>query len=119
MYKCNNCQREFEQYDTIDDLGEKWYVCPYCRGTDFDEKRAKDDGFFFVEKSEVIESAVSALAAINSNYTDTAKEILTELVCDLVGESLFKYRESLGSVTENSRDKLTTELCTLLEVEKV
>lgn len=39
MYKCNNCQREFEQYDTIDDSGEKWYVCPYCRGTDFDEEK--------------------------------------------------------------------------------
>lgn len=38
MYKCNNCQMRFEHYDTItEDSGEKWYVCPTCRGADFDE----------------------------------------------------------------------------------
>ena len=40
MYKCNNCAHEFQHYDTIkENTGEKHYVCPRCRGTDFDEAK--------------------------------------------------------------------------------
>lgn len=40
MYKCNNCAHEFQHYDTItENTGEKHYVCPRCRGADFDEAK--------------------------------------------------------------------------------
>lgn len=117
MYKCNNCNRQFEQYDTIkEDSGEKWYVCPYCRGADFDEIRSRNDDFFYVEKAVVIDGAVSALAALNEQDADGAKEILTELVNDLLGENPFKYKDSLESVTEANKDKLVLSLCEALEV---
>lgn len=120
MYKCNNCNRQFEQYDTIKEKsGEKWYVCPYCRGADFDEIRSRNDDFFYVEKAVVIDGAVSALAALNEQDTDGAKEILTELVSELLGESPFEYKDSLNTIVENRKDKLILTLCEALEVVRV
>ena len=120
MYKCNNCHHQFEQYDTItEDSGEKWYVCPYCRGADFDEIRSRNDDFFYTEKARVIDYAISAISAINESDISGAKEILVEFVGELIGDSPFEYADSLDNVTDSNKDTLVLTLCELLEVVRV
>ena len=120
MFKCNNCKATFEQYDTILDTNqEKWYVCPYCRGTDFDELRIKNDNFFQTDKSTVIDYAVSAISAINESDIKGAKEILIEFIGDLIGNNPFEYSDSLNYVDDSNKDDLISSLCEMLEVVKV
>lgn len=122
MYRCNNCSADFEEPDVIrEDTGEKWSVCPYCRGTDFGELRPRkeDDAFLKIKKSEVIDFAVAAIAFINAGETDTAKETLIELVGEMV-ESHFEYKQSLALVSDKKvAEELRDNIITMLEVEVV
>lgn len=121
MYRCNNCNATFEQYDTIkESSGEKQYVCPYCKETDFDEvqQRGSDDKFLMITKATVIDYVVSAIACINKNDVGTAKEDLVELICEMVDDSFFEYKSRLDSVTDDA-DKLIADLQELVEVVRV
>ncbi len=122
MYRCNNCSADFEEPDVIrEDTGEKWSVCPYCRGTDFGEirKRKNTDNFLMIKKAEVIDFVVAAIAFINSGKTMTAKETLIELIGEMV-ESHFEYKQSLALVSDKkSAEELRDNIITMLEVEVV
>lgn len=120
MFRCNNCNADFEQYDVIrEDSGEKWYVCPCCRGIDFDEVkvRSEDDKYLFIKKDDVIDFVVSAIAFINKGDIDAAKETLVELILDMV-DSDFDYKSALETVMDNPED-LVAQIQNLLEVVKV
>lgn len=123
MYRCNNCRRDFEQYDTIKEAsGERWYVCPYCRGTDFDEiqQREPEDKFKLIKKEAVIDYVVTAVAYLNKGEIDTAKEVLTELIEETVGDSPFEYQLGFDTVSdEETADKLIAQLQAMLEVVRV
>lgn len=120
MYKCSNCNAEFEKPDIIDDNGEKWNVCPSCRGADFDEvrQRSECDKFLVIKKAEVLDYVVTAIAFINKENCAAAKETLIELIAEMVGENPFEYKSALNTVTE-AEDKLIAELQGMLEVVKV
>lgn len=50
MLKCNNCKADFEKPDIIDDNGEKWEVCPHCRGTEiYEAKPCEICGDWYIE----------------------------------------------------------------------
>lgn len=120
MFKCNNCKATFEHYDTItEQSGEKWYVCPFCRGTDFDEVKKPSADFYYTEKATVINYVVSAISAINESDIKGAKEILIEFVSDLIGDNPFEYSDSLNYVDDSTKDDLISSLCEILEVVKV
>ncbi len=78
MYKCKNCNTEFEHYDTIDDNGEKWDVCPVCRGADFDEAaKCEYCGKYFMEsrmdvlcKDCLDELQIKFSNMLHSNFTE-------------------------------------------------
>ena len=85
MYKCNNCKATFEQYETITESnGEKWYVCPHCRGTDFDEaKKCEYCGNYFVESRDDVtcENCLDEVKTrfsnmLNNNFTEHEKKLL-------------------------------------------
>jgi NAD-dependent SIR2 family protein deacetylase len=122
MYRCNNCFADFEESEVIrEDAGEKWSVCPYCRGTDFGEirPRKEDDAFLKIKKSEVIDFVVSAIAFINAGETDSAKETLVELIGEMM-ESYFEYKQSLALVSDKkAAEELRDNIITMLEVEVV
>ena len=123
MFKCNNCNLEFEHYDTIrEPSGEKWYVCPMCRGADFDEiqQRAKDDKFLFIKKVDVADFVTIAVSFLNTGDIDTAKEALYELISQMVSDEDFDYKSRLDSLaSKDQADKLTADIQEMLEVVKV
>lgn len=67
MYKCNNCNATFERFDVVDDNGEKWHVCPYCKKTEFDEAKEICElcGDYYLESRHtgVCESCINIIAA--------------------------------------------------------
>lgn len=120
MYICNNCNREFENYDVVKEShGEKFYVCPFCRDTDFDEvrMRSKDDKYLFIKKDDVIDFVVSALSFINKGDIPSAKETLETLIDEMI-DSDFEYKSSLSDVGDNLHDVIA-QLQSLLEVVRV
>lgn len=120
MYKCNNCKATFEQYETITDTNqEEWHVCPYCRGTDFDEVKKPSADFYYTEKATVIDYVVSAISAINESDIKGAKEILVEFIGDLIGNNPFECSDSVAKVDNSTKDDLISSLCEMLEVVKV
>ena len=122
MFRCNSCFADFEEPEVLrEDAGEKWSVCPYCRGTDFGgiRPRKEDDAFLKIKKSEVIDFVVSAIAFINAGETDSAKETLVELIGEMV-ESYFEYKQSLALVSDKkAAEELTSNIIDMLEVEVV
>ena len=120
MYKCESCGCRFMRAALItEDSGEKRYVCPICKSSKFNQLRSKSDDFFYIEKSFVIETVLSALTALNEKDIEGAAEILIELIGDLLGRCLFEYEESLRGINEQNRTALTVELTDALEVEFV
>ena len=118
MYKCGNCNAEFEQYDIINDNYEKWHVCPYCRGAEFTElkRRADGDKFKLIGKDTVIDSVVNAIAFVNQEKLDTAKEILIELITEMLPPSPFDFKEGLDNVFEECETRqLIGQLQTAVE----
>lgn len=79
MYKCNDCKSTFENCHTvIDDNSEKWYVCPNCRSTDFDEaKRCEECGDFFVDSREN-ETCEECLKELQYRFSDLLHQNFTE-----------------------------------------
>lgn len=123
MYKCKNCNAEFEQYDTIREVGgEKWNVCPYCRAAEFTElkRRPEDDKFKLIGKDTVIDSVVNAIAFVNQEKLEIVKEILVELIAEMLGDNPFDYKESLENVyDEGETRQLIGQLQTAVEFQWV
>ncbi len=122
MYKCNNCNDVFSQYDKKKDIlsGEILCFCPHCYSMNFDEiqQRNADDEFLVIEKSAVIDFVVTAIAFLNQQDIETAKETLTELIGEMV-DSPFEYKDELAAVSVSAKDKLIGELQIMVEVKKV
>lgn len=85
MYKCNNCAHEFQHYDTItENTGEKHYVCPRCRGTDFDEAKVCElcgDWFVESEHNEICQSCINIIVArfkelFHANFTPFERSVI-------------------------------------------
>ena len=103
MFKCRSCKANFEEFKRLlDDSGEIKYVCPGCLAVETEELRSKSEDFFYVEKDFIIETVLSALAGINEDDVSGAKDILMELISDLLGRCLFEYEERLSNVTEQN-----------------
>lgn len=87
MYKCNNCEHEFQHYDTIkENTGEKHYVCPRCRGTDFDEAKVCECGELYTDSMfngvcpkciAEVEERFSKL--LNDNFSEFELSILNSI----------------------------------------
>lgn len=127
MYKCNDCSREFEEYDTFrENSGEKWYVCPYCRGTDFDEIQQRQAEPYDPDLAEVSRKIIQGIFRINNFiyqlediFGDKLKnEELDEAVNSLTDalniifapEGLDSYAEGLickAKITDDSLKKAT------------
>lgn len=120
MYRCNNCKASFEHYDTvIEDTGERWYVCPYCKEPGFNEKRVKNDRFLVIDKALVIDYAVSAIAFLNTKDIEAAKETLIELIGEMA-DSMFEYKSSLEKISsEEEKNELISEIQTAVEFKKI
>ena len=130
MYVCRDCGRTFETPETsyckvpygntYVDCPEGDY-CPYCGG-DFSEivKRDKDDPELFIDKEAVIDFAVSALACLNAGNSEMAREKIKELICEIVPDDIFDYKDSLDNpTTQSEADSLLGELMEILEVKTV
>ena len=84
MFKCNNCGAEFEEFDVINDNGEKWNVCPCCRGTEFDEaKKCEYCGNWFLESrvNEICEDCIDEIEVrfsktLHNNFTEFERGVL-------------------------------------------
>ena len=120
MYRCKNCNELFSEPDYMrEGSGEMWSVCPYCGRNGMDELRERKAGdkFLSVEKAEVIDYVVSAIALINSLKVYEAKETLIELIRDMT-DSPFEYKGSLDTVSDDEAAKeLIAQIQTAVEVE--
>lgn len=120
LYKCNDCNRFFEQSDTYTETaGEKRSICPFCRSNDFDEIkfRSKDDKQLFIEKTKVADFVVDAICFINKGEAETAKEVLIALVEELVGYD-FEFNKLLETI-ENQSDEVIEQIQTIIEMVKI
>ena len=79
MYKCNSCKATFAEYATITEKnGEKWYVCPCCRETDFDEaKKCEYCGNYFVESRDDV-TCEDCLTEIQTRFSNMLHNNFTE-----------------------------------------
>ena len=117
MFKCLSCGAVFSDCGVIyEQSGERWHICPFCRDRNFFELRSASDAFLLTEKALIIEYTVSALAYLNKGDTLFTKQILTELIAELLAQTPFEYEQSLSSVIPNNKDRLISQLCTALEV---
>ena len=112
MYKCRSCNGSFGAFACLkEQSGEKWYVCPLCKSTDFVEIGKKNP--LPLRKNDAIHTLITALCAINEADFHGTREILIEFICDIVGESPFIYKDSLFNVTESCKEGLIGELCAI------
>ena len=130
MYVCKDCGRTFETPETsyckvpygntYVDCPEGDY-CPHCKGDIIEiVKRDKDDPELFIDKEAVIDFAVSVLACLNAGYSEKAREKIKELICEIVPDDIFDYKDSLdNTTTQREADSLLGELMEILEVKTV
>lgn len=130
MLICNDCGRTFETPETsyckvpygntYVDCPEGDY-CPHCKGNIIEiVKRDKDDPELFIDKEAVIDFAVSVLACLNAGYSEKAREKIKELICEIVPDDIFDYKDSLDNpTTQSEADSLLGELMEILEVKTV
>lgn len=120
MYKCNSCRREFDHYKTLKEpTGEKIYVCPFCKDTDFDEIQVREDNdnYLIINKSDVIDFVVAAIGYINREEPEIAKDSLIELIKEMVDDTFFDYKDKLNTVSDiDSVNSLINELKEILQV---
>ena len=133
MYVCKDCGREFETPETSYckvPYGNTYVDCPegdYCPFSDCGSgdiveivKRDKDDPELFIDKEAVIDFAVSVLACLNAGYSEKAREKIKELICEIVPDDIFDYKDSLDNpTTQSEADSLLGELMEILEVKTV
>ncbi len=85
MYKCLNCGTEFEEAFVItEESGERWSVCPTCRGAEISEaKKCEHCGEYFTDDTYGVVCEECA-GEIKDRFSEIVQDRFTPLEIDIL-----------------------------------